>query len=322
MAGKTRFSIDPVCISAYFSEGDSLSISDYEEVPFFNIYLKNGTFVVEDDRVFKYTDKHIVKKFKNIGKVREFIRNPTTIDIDTDYLAVFSKFNGENFSSFPDGYRNFVEEFSKEITTALSTNSRYKEKVQKNLSELSQYDFLGRKITPIEELDASPYKLLKELGRGKFGMVYLAEKDGKKYAIKMFPKYKKFSAVKKEYEFLSKASKAGIAPKLYGINEEKQYFVMEYLDKPFDDKMNGEVIDRIVSIVLGLDKEGIYYHDFHPGNFMSGKDGKLYLLDFGMARKIRKKESNVERLLETPWFRKNLSQEVKDEFQKRFRPRS
>jgi predicted Ser/Thr protein kinase len=82
-------------------------------------------------------------------------------------------------------------------------------------------DDIGRVRIPLDKLDASPYKLVKELGRGTFGATYEGVYKGKHYAIKLSLQPKKSMKVfKKEYDMLEKGAKAGISPKVYGFNED------------------------------------------------------------------------------------------------------
>lgn len=128
--------------------------------------------------------------------------------------------------------------------------------------------------------------------KGKEGTVYEVTKGGKKYAMKCFKSTKSENRLQREGDFLKRAAKAGIAPKVVEINPEEHYIVMELLEENLFDilkstqgKLTEKIQKDMLAIFKKLDKEGIMHGDPNPLNFMF-KKGKLYIIDFGFASEI------------------------------------
>lgn len=158
------------------------------------------------------------------------------------------------------------------------------------LEEMKEYEEYKR-----EKLDK--YTRLHQLGnKGKEGTTYLvSDKEGKKYAMKTFRKGKSSKNLKKEYKFLRKASEKGISPPPYDYDIVSKYIVMEKMDNHLKDMLTqpGYVLPksyqlRILEIYKTLDDLGIFHNDGNLQNYML-KNKKLYIIDFGLAKKIDKK---------------------------------
>ncbi len=149
----------------------------------------------------------------------------------------------------------------------------------------------------------SHYKIIEKLGEGGMGEIYLAEdlKLERKVAIKFLPQHlnrDKDNVVR----FIQEAKAA--APlnhsniiAIYEIAEEDDriFIVMEYVEGqslreliiahkelPFD-----LCIDIITQISEGLSKAhkaGIIHRDIKPENVMIERDGRVKILDFGLAK--------------------------------------
>lgn len=127
-------------------------------------------------------------------------------------------------------------------------------------------------------------KLLKVL-RGKTEMI-----------MKLFRKNKNIDKIEEEFYFLLKCSKLGISPRTYGYNFGKyNYILMEELDKTLFDhiKKYGEIQEKyqkqIIKLLETLDKNKIFHGDISPLNFMFDKNGKLYIIDYGMSQNMDEK---------------------------------
>ncbi len=149
------------------------------------------------------------------------------------------------------------------------------------------------------------YKTKEEwfLGRGSFGSVYKAEKDGKYFAIKIFQteflkdEYRKF--LDREIKALQKIDH----PQVVKFHEsgtftdkgfEYFYIVMDYIEGKKLSSYIGTasedlIIDITKSMILTLDavhKEGILHRDLKPDNVMVNNEGIPILLDFGLSKLI------------------------------------
>jgi serine/threonine protein kinase len=146
-----------------------------------------------------------------------------------------------------------------------------------------------------------PYRLLKVIGRGGMGAVYLAERvDGdvtQRVAIKLLP----FGASDfqrerflQESQILSALSHPHIARMLDAgrLDNGEPFLVMEYIDgKPIDVFTAGLSVRDKLTLFLKVCTAAGYLHrnlvvhrDLKPGNILVTAQGEPKLLDFGIAK--------------------------------------
>ncbi|MGE5846050.1 MAG: serine/threonine-protein kinase, partial [Ignavibacteria bacterium] len=157
------------------------------------------------------------------------------------------------------------------------------------------------------------YKIIEKLGEGGMGVVYLAEDSRLKrqVAIKFLPHY--IAANKEErqrFEIEAQAAASLNHPNIstvYAIeeNDDEVFIVMEYIDgEELKDRINptsspllqrgntegleaGEAVNIAIQIAEGLEaahKKGIIHRDIKSQNIMITKDGKVKIMDFGLAK--------------------------------------
>ena len=151
------------------------------------------------------------------------------------------------------------------------------------------------------------YEITGILGKGAMGIVYKAlDPDiDRKVAIKTI----RFDLISDESEseelikrFMREAQSAGKLTHpniitIYDVGREKDmtYIVMQYIEGPSLQKMisSGEkfstqdviqLMDRICSALDYAHNNGIVHRDIKPANILMDKEGKPYIVDFGVAR--------------------------------------
>jgi len=202
----------------------------------------------------------------------------------------------------------------------------YKDKifVEKLLSLLNNYklpiDYLSF-VDYIDYIKNLGYTGVEKIGQGMYGIVYLAKKNKKKYAIKMqkfdnnyYGKIEDFLEQNiSEYDKLKKLNKYSISPKVYDIkfifnkNKMEVYCLifMEHLDgitlQEYKQK-KGELdnIDKkkLNEKIVKLHELGIYHRDLHDNNIIVIKKGKnidFMIIDMGLAKSSKNILNNANK---------------------------
>lgn len=148
------------------------------------------------------------------------------------------------------------------------------------------------------------YKILRELGRGGMGVVYLGERaDGeyrKQVAIKLITSGRLDPGLQKRFrrerQILARFEHSGIARFIDGgaTGGGQPYFVMEYVEGlpllEFCDSRQLSIAQRldlflaICDTVAHAHQRLIVHRDLKPSNILVTADGRPKLLDFGLAR--------------------------------------
>ncbi len=152
----------------------------------------------------------------------------------------------------------------------------------------------------------SHYKILEKLGEGGMGVVYKAQdlKLDRTVAIKFLPSHLSSSeANKARFMQEAKATAALNHPNILGVYEIDEqdggmFFVMEYVEgmtlKQYITSLKSgtgipasQAIDWASQIAQGLKvahEKNIVHRDIKPENVMLASDGKLKIMDFGIAK--------------------------------------
>ncbi|MFC2085270.1 protein kinase [Bacteroidota bacterium] len=146
------------------------------------------------------------------------------------------------------------------------------------------------------------YRIIEQVGQGGMGVVYLAEdtKLKREVAIKFLPPHISASTEeRKRFEIEAQAAAALNHPNIahiYAIEEsnDEMFIVMEYIDGQelkemiSRDKVDIEESIKIaVQIAEGLEtahNKGVVHRDIKSSNIMITKDGKVKIMDFGLAK--------------------------------------
>ncbi len=153
-----------------------------------------------------------------------------------------------------------------------------------------------------------PYSVVRELGRGGMGVVYLANdpKLDRQVAIKALPAHlaqdhDRLTRFQREAKVLASLNHPGIAA-IYGLEEAatpggtgtNQYLVLEYVEGesladrlargpvPIDEAL--PLAKQLAEALEAAHEKGIVHRDLKPANLMLTPEGRLKVLDFGLAR--------------------------------------
>ena len=162
----------------------------------------------------------------------------------------------------------------------------------------------GQKGDPfIDQIVFNKYKIIKRLGRGSFGYIYLVEYNNKSYAMKLENTKKGFYILEKEVYLMSYLYGPRIPyVKSFGQCGFYNVLVMELLGKSLEDikhilpskKMSIPCVCRLsyqmLQILEHIHKKSFLHRDVKPDNFIMGigpNSKFLYMIDFGFAKTYR-----------------------------------
>jgi non-specific serine/threonine protein kinase/serine/threonine-protein kinase len=167
--------------------------------------------------------------------------------------------------------------------------------------------FESAPVTPIADDppgDVGPYRLLRELGRGGMGTVYLAIRDGDELeqtvAVKVIRRGMDSEVIVRRFRnerlILASLRNASIARLYEGgtTRDGLPYFVMEYVDgQPLDAycELRGlgiaerlAIFRRVCAAVQHAHQNLVVHRDLKPTNILVTAEGAPKLLDFGIAK--------------------------------------
>ena len=158
-----------------------------------------------------------------------------------------------------------------------------------------------------------PYRLVRELGRGGMGVVYLAERsDGqfqRQVAVKVLRAGADGGELRRRFlaerQILAALAHPHIAPLLDGGTEAgAPYLVIEYVDGlPITEYCDQAQLDVAARVRLFVDvcaavqhahQNLVLHRDLKPGNVLVTRDGVVKLLDFGIAKLLGPGPAGVE----------------------------
>lgn len=151
---------------------------------------------------------------------------------------------------------------------------------------------------------AGPYQLVRRIARGGMGDVYLAERSDREFDRRVALKFVRpdaadarlFDRFRTEEQILAGLTHPGVA-RLYdgGLTEAgAPYFAMEYVEgEPIttycDERNLGvearlELFTEVCEAVAYAQQHLVVHRDLKPGNIFVNEDGRVKLLDFGIAK--------------------------------------
>jgi len=174
-------------------------------------------------------------------------------------------------------------------------------------------ELLEPEITPLAGVRIGSYKVIREIGRGGMGTVYLAARADDEFrkhvAIKVitagFDHETIIQRFKNERQILAGLDHPNIARLLDGGTTEggAPYFVMEYIEGPtirdYCDTHRLKTVERlklfrdVCSAVHFAHQNLIVHRDIKPANILVTENGTPKLLDFGVAKLLSPNASEV-----------------------------
>jgi eukaryotic-like serine/threonine-protein kinase len=167
---------------------------------------------------------------------------------------------------------------------------------------------LAQSNLPLEEKLPSAfgrYKILKKLGQGGMGVVYLANDIKLNRQVALKAPLKDFARFLREARVAAQFHHPNFCP-IHDIGEENgaPFIVMAFiegksLDKLIDRKQPWEArraVELVRELALALaeaHRKGIIHRDLKPPNIMVDSKGQLFLMDFGLARQIDSADARV-----------------------------
>lgn len=164
-----------------------------------------------------------------------------------------------------------------------------------------------------------PYKILREIGRGGMGAVYLAERDDEHYrqqvAIKLIKPGLGGDGIRRrfrnEMQILADLNHANIA-RLFDAGETadgQPYLVMEYVEgspinsyceeKQLSTEQRLDLFCTVCAAVQYAHQHLVIHRDIKPGNILVTSDGVPKLVDFGIAKLLHQTASLASDLTAT-----------------------
>jgi serine/threonine-protein kinase len=156
-----------------------------------------------------------------------------------------------------------------------------------------------------------PYRIVREIGRGGMGRVYLAEHRGEDFvrqvAVKRLDEGRASSSsarrFRDEVKFLAALEHPGIARFIDGgrADDGSAYLALEYVegtdllshardrDLPVDERLR--LFLEVLAAVEFAHARHIVHRDLKPGNVLVGTDGRPKLLDFGISKLLDETDS-------------------------------
>ena len=323
-----------------------------------NNYLYNDYLVEKINNIKKYKILNVNKIYNSpcssgdiisIPKKDFFSNNKQNTDKPTGEL--FSKIKNYNSSgNFNCGESEIIKiiknikqyQFKKSrkksannlgITSVENEHFEIKKNLRKKSSKIDLsrniYDEEISKIKMLKDFKISDYKIIKQIGKGSFGQIFIAEDlYHKKYALKKIIALseKEIKSLKQEYQILfdiqsnlnENMNKINIVP-IYGLltkqldpttyvlyvlmelgncDWEKEILERKRLKKYYTEE---ELIDILFSLVITLAQlqiENISHRDIKPQNilvFSNSKNKSYKLADFGEAKELLKGNKPTEK---------------------------
>lgn len=198
------------------------------------------------------------------------------------------------------------EGMRKELLTLLRVDESSEKYFEEMASDLISPAYDELSDLPPETGQAGSYRILKKIGRGGMGSVYLAERSDDVYKREVAVKILRrgmdsediLARFHRERQILAQFSHPNITHLIDGglTEDGRPYFVMEYVEgvpiTEYCDAHRLSIRDRLglftqVCEALQYAHQNLVIHrDLKPGNILVTNEGQVKLLDFGIAKLV------------------------------------
>lgn len=126
--------------------------------------------------------------------------------------------------------------------------------------------------------------------KGKEGTTFRAGQ----YAVKLFKTTKSGKKISEEAEKQSMAAAFGVSPAVHYVSTTEKFIIMDALKETIVEKGKREEWTRLPEVYAAqlyalckrLDAAGVVQNDGNPLNLMLDGNGRVYIIDYGFAKKI------------------------------------
>ncbi len=172
----------------------------------------------------------------------------------------------------------------------------------------------------IQPVTSNRYQVIKELGKGAMGIVYLAEDTllHRHVALKAlslhFASQSQFSArFYKEARMVAKLNHQGIVQIYDFIEQQKQFLIaMEYVEgQTLDDMIKERTLEKknvydfarqVSEAMAYAHQKNVIHRDLKPANVLITKNNKIKLTDFGLAKMNGSNETQIGVIMGSPSY--------------------
>ena len=208
-----------------------------------------------------------------------------------------------------------------EVESFLAYEQQIESFIESSPSTVAAELFGDAEDEPVTVRRFGPYKVVREIGHGGMGAVYLAERDDEQYqkqvAIKLVKRGLDTSDIlrrfRHERQILASLDHPNIARLLDGGTTETglPYFVMEYVAgqpiNEYADARKLSLIERlklfrtVCAAVAYAHQHLVIHRDLKPSNILVIEDGTPKLLDFGIAKLLDPETPQIAEQTMTAW---------------------
>ncbi|HVO59636.1 MAG TPA: serine/threonine-protein kinase [Terriglobales bacterium] len=207
------------------------------------------------------------------------------------------------------------EELMADLTGMLEEDQRQSSLVDRGLGHTASHILAERDAAALVTQPIGPYRVLRVVGEGGMGVVYLAERKDLEsiVAIKVLrdawlspARRQRFA---REQKTLAQLNHPGIAH-LYDadtLSDSSPYIVMEYVEgvplteycKTHECSLERrlQLFRQVCEAVQYAHSHAVIHRDLKPSNILVKQDGSVRLLDFGIAKHLEDLDAPVEQTM-------------------------